>query len=343
MNFTSDNAYGADPAIMAALAGNCDGAAVPYGGDDFTARVNEQLSDIFAHEVVACPVITGTAANSLALATLSPPYGAIFCHERSHVAVDECGAPEFFSHGAKLIGLAGEDGKITSQQVEASIGMLRPGVHGPRPSVLSISQLSEAGTAYRPDEIESLARTAHDRGMSFHMDGARFANALCRLGCEPADISWRAGVDAISFGATKNGALGAEAVLFFDRSKVAAFEYLRKKSGHLLSKMRFVSIQLAAYLENDRWLENARRANALASRIADAFAATRQAAIAHPVDGNIVFVVLPTAMAKALRASAAIFHDAQNLDNNNVLCRFVTSFATPEAHVEQLVSILRAH
>lgn len=339
MNFTSDNAYGADPAIAAALVSESTGTAVPYGGDAFTARVSTQLSHVFGHEVIALPVISGTAANALALAALCPPYGAILCHAESHIAADECGAPEFFSHGAKVIGLQGENGKVTPDAVRGWISRQRPGVHSPKPSVLSITQLTEAGTAYSPDEIARLAETAHEHGMSLHIDGARFANAVAGLGCDPADISWRAGADAVSFGATKNGAIGAEAVLFFAKSHTSELEYRRKKSGHLLSKMRFVSVQLTTYLDGGRWIENARRANALAALLDDALAATGKVTVIHPVEGNIIFATLPVDMAKRLRDSGALFHDAAPAQGNRVLTRLVTSFATPREHVEQFVQI----
>lgn len=340
LNFTSDNAYGADPAIATALCNNATGTAAPYGNDDFTAGVNRQLSDTFAHEVIAFPVITGTAANALALATLCPPYGAILCHADSHIAADECGAPEFFSHGAKIIGLEGKDGKLTPNAVEAWISKLRPGVHSPKPSVLSITQLTEAGTVYQPDEIARLAETARKYGMSLHIDGARFANALASLGCEPADISWRAGADAVSFGATKNGAIGAEAVLFFGRTHISEFEYRRKKSGHLLSKMRFISMQFSAYLNGDRWIENARRANSLAALLADGLTATGKVTIVHPVEGNIIFAILPVSMARQLRASGALFYDVFPAQGDLILTRFVTSFSMPSEHVEQFIRLL---
>ncbi|HEY0283223.1 MAG TPA: beta-eliminating lyase-related protein, partial [Rhizomicrobium sp.] len=207
------------------------------------------MAELFEHELDAFPVISGTAANALALAALVPPHGAIFCHSESHIAVDECGAPEFFTHGAKLVPLEGENGKLVPETLERALGRFQKGfVHHVQPAALSLTQSTELGTVYRPGEIAALSALAHAHGMTVHMDGARFANALATLGCSPADATWRAGVNAISFGATKNGALGAEAVIFFGSAEARDFEYRRKKAGHLLSKMRFVSAQLDAYL-----------------------------------------------------------------------------------------------
>jgi len=342
MNFASDNAYGAAPEILAALGAASAGAVPSYGDDEITARVTARLSEIFGRAVAAYPVITGTAANSLALATLCPPHGAIFCHAESHIAVDECAAPEFFTHGAKLVPLEGHGGKIAPKDIEAVLPNYQRGVHSSKPSVVAITQLSELGTTYTPSEVAAIAEFAHARGMSVHMDGARFANSLAYLGCDAADITWRAGVDALSFGATKNGALCAEAVVFFDKEKAADFEYRRKKSGHLLSKMRFISAQLDAYLEGGLWLKNAKRANALAKELADGLKAVKGVTLGHPVEGNQLFPHMPDALVARLRGAGARFYDWAPSADGRTQVRLVTSFATPEADVAKFVKLASA-
>jgi threonine aldolase len=342
MNFSSDNAYGASPQILAALSAASDGAVPSYGDDPITARVRSRLSEIFEHEVAVYPVVTGTAANSLALATLCPPYGAIFCHSESHIAVDECAAPEFFSGGAKLVLLDGDNAKVTPSAIEKSLPGFQRGVHSPKPSVVSVTQMTELGTVYTPHQVRAVADCAKKNGMTLHMDGARFANALVHLGCKPADITWRAGVDALSFGATKNGALCAEAVIFFDKSRAAEFEYRRKKSGHLISKMRFISAQLDSYLADDLWLKQASRANALAQKLSDGLSAIAGVELGHPVQGNALFVWLPTAIAAKLREKGARFYDWAGPKDGRVLVRLVVSFATPEADVSAFLKAVQA-
>jgi threonine aldolase len=269
MNFSSDNAYGVWPEILGAVNEAAAGAAPSYGDDAITAKVRARLCELFEHELAVFPVISGTAANALSLATLVPAHGAIFCHGESHIAVDECGAPEFFTHGAKLVPLEGEDAKITPATIERALDHFVKGfVHHVQPAAISITQATELGTVYAPEEVAAISTLARRHGMKLHMDGARFANALAHLGCSPAETTWRAGVDVLSFGATKNGALGAEAVIFFDPAEARDFEYRRKKAGHLLSKMRFVSAQLDAYLTGTRWLSHAARANAVARKLA---------------------------------------------------------------------------
>ena len=342
MNFASDNAYGAAPEIVAALAQANAGAAASYGDDEITARVTQHLCDIFEREVAAFPVVTGTAANSLALATISPPYGAIFCHEESHIAVDECAAPEFFSGGAKLVHLKGEGAKITPAAVEAALVHYRRGVHSAKPAAISITQATELGRVYGPDEIAALAELAHREGMALHMDGARFANALVHLGCTPADITWKAGVDVLSFGATKNGALCAEAVVFFDASLVRDFEYRRKRAGHLISKMRFISAQLDAYLADGRWLQQARAANALTQRLAGGLAAIPQVELAEAVESNEIFVSLPETLAARLREAGAKFYEWSPPQAGHVVIRLVVSFLTPQDDVTRLLQLARS-
>ncbi|HVT26261.1 MAG TPA: low specificity L-threonine aldolase [Rhizomicrobium sp.] len=339
MNLASDNAYGAMPEIVAALAQSNNGPARSYGDDDITARVRTRLRSIFEHEVFVYPVVTGTAANALSLATLVPPHGAIICHADSHIAVDECGAPEFFSHGAKLVPLEGAHAKIAPPAIEHALAHFQKGfVHHAQPTAISLTQATERGTVYSLAELHAISGVARKHDLKLHMDGARFANALVHLGCSPADATWRAGVDALSFGATKNGALGAEAVIFFHEKDVADFEYRRKKSGHLLSKMRFLSAQLDAYLENDRWLKSAARANALARKLGEALSKISGAELADPVEANAVFVRLPDETVARLRKEGAVFYNWTPPNNGKTLVRLVVSFATPDEAVERFIA-----
>ena len=336
MRFCSDNTGSVCPEILTAIAAANRDLAVPYGEDPWTARLDEVLGGFFGTAVRAFAVTTGTAANALALATLSPPYGAIFCHPEAHIAVDECGAPGFFAGGAQLIPVAGEHGKLTAQALAATLDGHPVSVHSVQPAAVSISQASEVGTTYRPAEIASLAEAAHARGLRLHMDGARLANALTYLGCHPGDVTWRAGVDVLSFGATKNGALGAEAVVFFNRELVRDFELRRKRAGHLLSKLRFVSAQLLAYIESGVWRRNAERANALARRIG----AAASGRLLHPIEANEVFFDLGDAHKESLRAAGFEFYDWGAPASG--VARLVVSWDQDERHVEALCAALTA-
>ena len=339
MNFTSDNCHGVSPEILDAIARANAGSAASYGDDPVTSRLASRFAELFEREVAAYPVITGSAANALALSTLVPPHGAILCHEASHILTDECGAVEMFTHGARLVGLPGRDGKLWPDGVEAALARFEKGsVHHAQPAALGITNASEMGTVYRPDEIAALSRLAKANGLMLHMDGARFANALAAQGCTPAELTWRAGVDALSFGATKNGAMAAEAVVFFDPALARDFEYRRKKAGHLLSKMRFVSAQLEAYLEGGLWLANARHANAQAARLGRAL----HGRLAFPVEANEVFARLPVATAAGLRDAGARFYDWTRPEDGTVLVRLVTSFATRDEDVARFVEMLDA-
>ncbi len=339
MDFTSDNSYGAMPEILDALAHVNAGPAVPYGEDEHTTRLQARMNAFFGREVAVFPVLTGTAANALALAALCPPHGAIFCHAESHIAVDECGAAEFFTHGARLVLLDGPCGKLAAQTIEAALPDFQRGVHGPKPSVVSITQASESGTVYRPDEIAALGALARRHGLKLHMDGARLFNALAHLGCAPADITWKAGVDALSFGATKNGALAAEAVVFFDPGAAGDFAYRRKKAGHLLSKMRFVSAQWEAMLEAGRWKTAAGHANAAAEKLAEGLRGLKNADIACPVEANAVFVRLPCETVERLRKAGARFYDWAAPREGRTLVRLVCSFATTDAEIARFLEI----
>ena len=334
MRFYSDNTATAAPEILAALAAVNQGQAVAYGDDPWTQRLDEVLGGFFGTRVRAFAVATGTAANSLSLATLSPPWGAIYAHEEAHIGVDECGAPQFFSGGAHLVSLPGEHGKLTCDVLNAAVDKHPANVHTVQPAVVSLTQATELGTAYRPAEIAAIAKLAHQRGLKVHMDGARFANAVTFLDCHPGDVTWRAGVDVLSFGATKNGALAAEAVVFFDTELVRDFEFRRKRAGHLLSKSRYVSAQLLAYVETGLWQRNAGRANTLTRRIGQAAGP----ALLHPVEANEVFVQLGEQRKADLRAAGFEFYDWGPSGCGEA--RFVASWDQREADVEALVRSL---
>lgn len=333
--FYSDNTASICPEILAALSAANQGQVKAYGDDPWTERLDEVLSALFGASVRVFPVTTGTAANALSLATLSPPYGAIFAHEEAHIVRDECGAPEFFSGGARVVLVPGKDGKVTPEALATALDANPPSVHTVQPAVLSLTQATELGTVYRPSEIAALAALAHRRGLKVHVDGARIANALAFLDCTPAELTWRAGVDVLSFGATKNGALAAEAVVFFQPTLVADFELRRKRAGHLISKSRYVSAQLLAYVETGVWRSNAARANALARRIG----AAGGAQLMHPVEANEVFLRLGEPRKQALRAQGLEFYDWGAERSGEA--RFVASWDQSEASVEELCAALR--
>jgi len=342
MNFCSDNVTGVAPEILAALAAANRGAAMPYGADAVTARLERKVAEIFETEVAVFPVATGSAANSLALSVMAPPYGAIYCHEAAHINVDECGAPEFFTGGAKLVDLAGADGKLHAGDLAAALAEAGAGiVHHVQPAAVSLTQASECGTVYSPHELHEIAGLARAHGLKLHVDGARFANAVAGLGCSPADLTWRAGVDALSLGATKNGALAAEAVVFFDRALAAAFGYRRKRAGHLFSKMRFLSAQLEAYLSDDLWLRNARHANRLADRLAQGLAGLPGARLVYPVQANEVFVALPEVAIAGLLADGFQFYRWPDAGLGAI--RLVTAFDTDPADVGALLAAAERH
>jgi threonine aldolase len=342
MNFASDNAYGALPQVMDALARTNQGAARPYGDDSHTQGLTAAFCALFEREVAVFPCVTGTAANALALATLTPPHGAILCHAQSHINEHECGAPEFYAHSAKLIGLDGEDGKLTLDTITKALDAIPRGfVHTNQPFCVSLSQPTELGTLYSLAELREIADACHARGVKLHLDGARFANALAALDATPAQATWQCGVDVLSFGASKGGTLGAEAVVFFDPADAGDFAYRRKKGGHLVSKMRFVSAQLEAYVQDGLWLKAAGRANALAARLAQGLSAINSIDIAMPVETNMVFAQMPVETAQRLRDAGAIFYDWRPPANGRVLNRLATSFATPKEDVAKFLKIAK--
>ena len=338
--FTSDNIAGASPEILEAMALAAAGQAAPYGGDEWSAKMRSRFAEIFECDVDVIPVSTGSAANALSLAALTPPWGSVLCHPDSHINNDECGAPEFYTNGAKLVSVSGEGSKIDPVQLEAAVRRKKGDVHSVQPSALSISQSTEAGTLYSVAEIRTLTETAKNAGLRTHMDGARFANAVVSLGASPAEITWRAGVDVLSFGATKNGALTADAIVVFDRSYTEELSFRVKRAGQLSSKMRFQSAQLKAYLADDLWLHNATRANAMAAELAEGIDSTPGISLLNQPQANIVFCRLPQAAIDALLADGyEFYHDRWEPG----VVRFVTSFMTSSEEVNSLISSLREH
>lgn len=350
MNFTSDNAAGASTPILDAIVAAAAGTTAAYGADDCTARALNLIDEVFERECATFLVTTGTAANALALGSLAPPWGAIFCHEAAHVIGAECGAPEMFTGGAKLVGIAAEAGKLTPEAMRVALAHYRAGaIDQVQPAALSLSQASECGTVYACDEIARIAEFAHGAGMGVHMDGARFANALVGIGCAPAQMTWKAGVDVLSFGATKNGGLACEAIVFFDPAKAPGFAYRRKRGGHTLSKGRFLGAQMAAYLEGGHWLQLARHANQCAARLSRELADLEGVRVPWRTQANAVFALLPKCGDVALKAAGANYFrwDHSSLAaadapaSNEVFIRLVCSFATESAEVDRAVAVVR--
>ena len=334
--FSSDNVTGACPEVMDAIVAANDGIVESYGNDKWSLNLQKKLSEIFETDVVVFPVVSGTAANALALSVLSPAFGKIFCNELSHINTDECGAPEFFSGGAKLVTMSSEDGKINAKDLSQNIrgtGI----VHLAQPAAVSITQACETGTVYQLEEIKSIAETAHEHGLKVHMDGARFANAIVSLDVSPAEMTWKSGIDVLSFGGTKNGCLTAEAVVFFKPELVGNFPYLHKRSGQLLSKMRFVSAQLEAYISNDVWLRNARNANNMAKLLSEGLAKFPEIKLAYTTQSNEVFVHLPSSTINLLNAKGYNVSEDE-LDGKSV--RFVTAWNTVSDDIDKLISTI---
>jgi len=336
MNFCSDNVTGVAPEIMQALVAANQGAAMPYGDDTLTQALSHKFQDIFGTNLTMFPVATGSAANALALSVLTPSYGAVYCHPSAHINVDECGAPELFTGGAKLVLVPGEEGKITPENLTQVLESAGAGVvHHVQPAVLSITQATEAGTIYQLEEIQALSKIAKTHNLYVHMDGARFANALVSLGCSPAAMTWQAGVDVLSFGATKNGAMAAEAVLFFNQKLSKTFPFHRKRGGHLFSKMRFLSAQLVAYLEDDLWLKNARHANQMATRLGQGLQGLPGVKILLSVEANEIFVEFAPAILQALQSAGFKFY----IFDGKQLVRLVTAFNTLPSDVEKFIKV----
>jgi threonine aldolase len=344
LEFTSDNITGASPEILAALVRANEGQVESYGGDPYTAALERLAEEVFERPVAILPIATGTAANALALSMLARPFEAIYCHAAAHLMTDECGAPEFYTAGAKLIGLPTRDGRLQPEQLAEAVGFARSmGVHHVQPAAVSVSQVTEWGTIYPCDALAALAAQAHALGLKVHMDGARFANAVARLGCSPAEASWRAGVDILSLGATKNGALAAEAVVAFDSTLAAELAFRRKRSGHLWSKMRFLSAQLNAYLKDGLWLRTARHSNAMADRLAAGLTAIPGGRLVQPVEANEVFAALPESVIARLRAHGYRFYDWPSPEEESAaVVRLVTSHDMRTSDVDAFLEVARA-
>ena len=343
MNFASDNAAGAHPDILAAVLRANEGVAPSYGADGLTKRAEKKFAEIFHRDVAAFFVATGGAANSLALSQMSPPWGMILCHEQAHIQMDECGAPEFFTGGAKLLPLPGVAAKLTPETVKSGLdGFPERPPHGMPAAALSITQATECGAVYAASEVKAACDAAHAAGLKVHMDGARFANAVAALGCSPADISWKAGVDVLSFGGTKNGCLIAEAVVFFNPDDAKDFNFRRKRAAQLFSKMRFIAAQFDAYFEDDLWLRMAAHANAMAKKLSEGLAAAG-AKIWHPTEANEVFVSFPEGVAERLKAKGATFYPWVTPGDpaNGTMQRLICSWATRKEEVDLFLSVAR--
>ena len=304
MRFFSDNAAPVCPQVLAAL-GDVNQLDTAYDGDRWSQQLDGHFSELFGTQVRALWVATGTAANSLALAALCPPHGGVVCHREAHINVDECGAPEFYTHGAKLMAVDGPGAKLTPATILGAIGGIRNDVHQVQPHAISITQATEYGLVYSPQEVAAIGALAKERGLGLHMDGARFANAVAHLGCDPADVTWKAGVDALSFGFVKNGGMSAEALIFFKPELADATLYRRKRAGLLSSKGRYSAAQILAMLDKDLWIDNARAANAGARLLAEA-AGER---LVYPVEANEVFLKVSAAEAASLRELGFDFYD----------------------------------
>lgn len=347
MIFTSDNASGAAPEILDALIEAEKGYAMPYGNDPLTGEAVARVREVFeAPEAAVYFVATGTAANALALACLCPPWATVYCHRGAHIEEDECAAPEFFTGGAKLTLLDGEDAKMTEDGLRAAVESAAPvGVHNVQNGALSLTQATEQGAAYSLDEVRRLAGIARNAGLPVHMDGTRLANALVRQNVSPADMTWRAGIDVLSLGATKNGAMAAEAVILFDPARAWEFELRRKRGGHLFSKMRFISAQMNAYLTDGLWLRLAAHSNAMADRLAAGISATPGARVTNTIGANMLFPEITLAQHKRLQAAGAGYYtmspfDPDGADDQVIRIRLVASFRTTEADLTRFLDAL---
>ncbi len=349
LNFASDNIAGASKPVLDAIVAANSGPMPAYGTDPITTRVAKTFADLFERDVEVVLVATGTAANALALASILSPWGVCVSHEEAHIIDDECGAPEFFTGGAKLLGLPGTGAKIGAADIAQAVDRLPRHEKQMPAELVSISQATECGLVYGLDEIAVAGEAAHARGLKLHMDGARFANALVRLGCSPAEMTWRQGVDILSFGGTKNGCLAAEAVIVFDPDVASTLRRRRKRSGHTLSKGRLLSAQFEGYLAGGHWLENARHANGMADALSRGLVELPGVRLAWPTEANEVFPILPKGVDEALRRAGAMYHSWSDLSlaageavgEDEVLVRLVTAFNTAPQSIEALLAVGR--
>jgi threonine aldolase len=348
MNFASDNAAPVAPEILDAIIRANHGFAPAYGNDEWTRALERRMGEVFERDVATFLVATGTAANALAIAHCCQPWNSVLCHTQAHLATDEAGAPEFYGAGLKLIELPGANAKIALTTLRAALARGRGVPHSVIPGAVSLSQSTEVGTVYRNEEIHTLAEIARARGLAVHMDGARLANAVAALGCTPAEATWKVGVDVLSFGATKNGAMEAEAVVFFDPKRAEGMASRRKRAGQLISKQRYAASQFEAYLRDGLWLRLARHANGAAARLAERLTAIGLKPV-WPVEANELFVVLPHEADRRLREAGATYAtwpreflpEGTAVDEDAVFARLVTSFATSESDIEQFVATAR--
>ncbi|MBC8790525.1 MAG: low specificity L-threonine aldolase [Tagaea sp. CACIAM 22H2] len=341
MNFASDNTAPVHPQVMAALEAANAAPSMPYGNDALSRDVEAKIAAIFERPAKVFLVSTGTAANALSLAAMTPVWGSIYCHAAAHIEEDECGAPEFYTGGAKLVGLDGEHGKLAPADLDAALNAAGAGgVHHVQPAALSLTNATEAGTIYSPAEIAALSAIARKHGLKVHLDGARFANALVASNCTPAEATWKAGVDILSFGGTKNGCLAVEAIVVFDDALAATLAFRRKRAGHLFSKHRYLAAQMAGYLDGGLWLDLARQSNAVAAKLASGLAALPGAKLAHPVQANEVFVDLPEAAIAAIeQAGFAVY---RWFGPGTRRLRLVASWNSREADAERLIATAKA-
>ncbi|MFM7347729.1 MAG: threonine aldolase family protein [Tagaea sp.] len=341
MNFASDNTAPVHPRVMAALARANETAAMPYGNDALSRDVEAKIAAAFGREARVFLVSTGTAANALALAAGCPPWGVVYCHPESHIDDDECGAPEFYTGGAKLAGVDGAHGKIDPAALADALARAGAGVvHHAQPAMLSLTNATEAGTVYAPAEIARLSAIARAHGLKVHLDGARFANALATLGCSPAAATWQAGVDVLSLGGTKNGCLAVEAIVVFDPALAETLAFRRKRAGHLFSKHRYLAAQMDAYLTDGLWLDLARHANGIARALGEGLGRLPGAALVHPVEANEVFVDLPETAIRALEAAG--FAVYRWLGPGTQRLRLVASWSSQAADAARLIETARA-
>lgn len=348
MNFASDNTSPVPPQVLDALREANHGYAMPYGNDAIAAEVRDQIRTLFeAPEAEVFLVATGSAANALALACICPPWATVFCHRNAHIEEDECGAPEFYTGGAKMTLVEGPDVKMTPGNLDAEIAFAaRGGVHNVQRGAVSITNVTEGGTVYSVDEVRALCAVARAYDLPVHMDGARFSNALVATGASPADMTWRAGVDVLSFGGTKNGLMGVEAVVLFNPEKAWEFQLRRKRGGHLFSKHRYLSAQMQAYLTDDLWMKLATRANASAARLSTGLLRVEGAELIYPTDANMVFAKWPRAKHRAAMDGGAAYYMwpmDQSLDGpaeERISARLVCSWSTTDEDVDQFLALL---
>jgi threonine aldolase len=336
VKFASDNVAGACPEVLDAIIKANEGDSTPYGNDQISTELQDKFSEIFEKEVIVFPTASGTAANALALSTMTPSFGNIYCHKMSHINTDECGAPEFYTGGGKLVTLQGVKGKITAEELDEAItgkGI----VHHTQPSSVSITQVCETGEVYQLDEIKKISDVAHNHNLNMHMDGARFANALVSLDVTPAEMTWKSGIDVLSFGATKNGCLAAEAIIFFKKDLVGNVAFLMKRAGHLLSKMRFVSAQLDAYISNDVWIKNAKHANKMGKRLSEGLNTHSDINLSFPTEANEIFATFPKNKIDHLNSEGYTINEDE-WDGKAV--RLVTAWNTKDDDVDEFLNIL---